>query len=133
GGFQACGLLDFQDAVAGPAPFDLASLLEDVRRHVPQALADAMIDRSLKGNPDLKPDDFRSAYAIGAGQPNARIAGAFTRLLKRDNKPSYQRFMPRVWELLEQDLAHPAMAAVKQWFDRHLSPGERRPVIEYKN
>ena len=131
-GYQACGLLDFQDAVAGPVPFDLASLLEDVRRHVPQALAEAMIERYLKGNPDLKAADFRSAYAIGAGQRNTRIAGVFTRLLKRDSKPNYQRFMPRVWELLEQDLAHPAMAPVKQWFDRHLSPAERRPVIDLK-
>lgn len=129
-GFQACGLLDFQDAVAGPVPFDLASLLEDVRRHVPQALADAMVERYLKGNPDLKDADFRSAYAVSAAQRNTRIAGTFTRLLKRDSKPNYQRFMPRVWELLQQDIAHPAMAAVKHWFDKHLSPAERRPVID---
>jgi hypothetical protein len=132
-GFQACGLLDFQDAVAGPVPFDLASLLEDVRRHVPQALASAMIERYLKANRNLSPAEFRSAYAVSAAQRNTRIAGVFTRLLKRDGKPSYQRFMPRVWELLEQDLAHPAMAIVKQWFDKHLSPAERRPVIDLKN
>jgi hypothetical protein len=132
-GFQACGLLDFQDAVAGPVPFDLASLLEDVRRQVPQALASAMIERYLKANPDLSAAEFRSAYAVSAAQRNTRIAGVFTRLLKRDSKPSYQRFMPRVWALLEQDLAHPAMAVVKQWFDKHLSPAERRPVIDLKN
>ena len=132
-GFQACGLLDFQDAVAGPTPFDLASLLEDVRRDVPQALANAMVDRYLKGNPDLAEADFRSAYAVSAAQRNTRIAGTFTRLLKRDGKPGYQRYMPRVWELLAQDIAHPAMAAVKEWFDRHLSPAERRPVIDLKS
>jgi aminoglycoside/choline kinase family phosphotransferase len=50
-GFQACGLLDFQDAVAGPVPFDLASLLEDVRRHVPQG-AGGCHDRALsQGQP----------------------------------------------------------------------------------
>jgi aminoglycoside/choline kinase family phosphotransferase len=129
-GFQACGLLDFQDAVAGPVPFDLASLLEDVRRHVPQALADAMIARYLKGQPDLAEADFRAAYAVSAAQRNTRIAGTFTRLLKRDSKPGYQRFMPRVWELLQQDIAHPALAPVKAWFDQHLAPAERRPVID---
>lgn len=129
-GFQACGLLDFQDAVAGPVPFDLASLLEDVRRQVPQALADAMVDRYLAGNPDLAAAEFRSAYAVSAAQRNTRIAGTFTRLLKRDSKPGYQRFMPRVWELLQQDIAHPALAPVKAWFDRHLAPVERRPVID---
>lgn len=131
-GFQACGLLDFQDAVAGPVPFDLASLLEDVRRDVPQALANAMVERYLQGNQDIEAADFRSAYAVSAAQRNARIAGVFTRLLKRDSKPNYQRFMPRVWQLLEQDIAHPAMAAVKHWFDKHLSPAERRPVIHLK-
>lgn len=129
-GFQACGLLDFQDAVAGPVPFDLASLLEDVRRNVTPELANAMVDRYLKGNPDLDPADFRSAYAVSAAQRNTRIAGTFTRLLKRDSKPSYQRFMPRVWELLQQDIAHPALAPVKAWFDRHLEPAERRPIID---
>jgi aminoglycoside/choline kinase family phosphotransferase len=113
-------------------PFDLASLLEDVRRHVPQTLANAMVDRYLRGNPDIKPADFRSAYAVSAAQRNTRIAGTFTRLLKRDNKPAYQRYMPRVWELLEHDIAHPAMAAVKRWFDQHLPPAERRPIIDLK-
>ena len=131
-GFQACGLLDFQDAVAGPVPFDLASLLEDVRRNVPQALASAMVERYLAGNPDLDAADFRSAYAVSAAQRNTRIAGTFTRLLKRDRKPGYQRFMPRVWELLQQDIAHPALAPVKAWFDRHLAPAERRPVIDVR-
>ncbi len=129
-GFQACGLLDFQDAVAGPTPFDLASLLEDVRRHVPQDLASAMLDRYLRGHPDLKQADFRAAYAVSAAQRNTRIVGTFTRLLKRDGKAAYQRFMPRVWELLQQDIAHPALAAVKRWFDDHLPLPERRPVID---
>ena len=53
-------------------------------------------------------------------------------MLKRDNKPGYQRYMPRVWELLHQDIAHPAMVVVKQWFDQHLPPAERRPVIDLK-
>ncbi len=129
-GFQACGLLDFQDAVAGPAPFDLASLLEDVRRQVKQDLANAMVDRYLAGNPGLDEAGFRSAYAVSAAQRNTRIAGTFTRLLKRDSKPNYQRFMTRVWELLQEDIAHPALAPVRAWFDEHLAPAERRPVID---
>ena len=37
-GLKACGLLDFQDAVAGPAAYDVMSLLEDARRDVSPAL-----------------------------------------------------------------------------------------------
>lgn len=129
-GFQACGLLDFQDAIAGPVPFDLASLLEDVRRNVSKDLAAAMIDRYLAGNPDLDRTAFLTAYATSAAQRNTRIVGTFARLLRRDSKPAYQRFMPRVWELLEQDIAHPAMAPVAAWFARHLIPAERRPLID---
>jgi aminoglycoside/choline kinase family phosphotransferase len=129
-GFKACGLLDFQDAIAGPVPFDLASLLEDVRRNVPKPLAAAMIDRYLAGNPDLDRGDFLTAYAASAAQRNCRIVGTFARLLRRDSKPAYQGYMPRVWELLEQDIAHPAMAPVAAWFARHLSPAERRPLID---
>ena len=129
-GFKACGLLDFQDAIAGPVPFDLASLLEDVRRNVSPALAAAMIDRYLAGNPDLNRADFLTAYAASAAQRNTRIVGTFARLLRRDSKPVYQGYMPRVWELLEQDIAHPLMAPVAAWFDRHLPMADRRPLIE---
>ncbi len=124
-GYRACGLLDFQDAVRGPVPFDLASLLEDVRRDVPVALADAMIQRYLAGHPDLDPDRFEGAYAVSAAERNTRIAGTFARLLKRDGKAHYQRFMPRVWRLIEGDLKHPLLAPVAAWFDRYLPPSER--------
>ena len=132
-GFKACGLLDFQDAIAGPVPFDLASLLEDVRRNVSKSLAAAMIDRYLAGNPDLNREAFLTAYAASAAQRNTRIVGTFARLLRRDGKPAYQRFMPRVWELLEQDIGHPAMAPVAAWFARHLAAAERRPLIHLSN
>lgn len=131
-GFKACGLLDFQDAIAGPVPFDLASLLEDVRRNVSPALATAMIDRFLVGNPELNRADFLTAYATSAAQRNTRIVGTFARLLRRDNKPAYQGYMPRVWELLEQDIAHPAMAPVADWFARYLPKADHRPLIDLK-
>ncbi|MBL8710878.1 MAG: phosphotransferase [Rhodospirillaceae bacterium] len=124
-GIEACGLLDFQDAVLAPVTFDLVSLLEDVRRDVPWDLMRAMIDRYLAANPAIARDDFMAAYAIIGGQRNTRIAGTFARLLKRDGKGWYQRFMPRVWELIAHDLAHPALAPVASWYARHLPPAER--------
>ena len=92
-----------------------------------------MIDRYLAGNPDLKRGDFLTAYAASAAQRNTRIVGTFARLLRRDGKPAYQGYMPRVWELLEQDLAHPAMAPVAAWFARHLAKADRRPLIDLKS
>ena len=66
------------------------------------------------------------AYAVIGAQRNTRIAGTFTRLLVRDGKPGYQRFMPRVWTLIAADLSAPALAPVADWYDRHLPPSDRR-------
>lgn len=120
------GLLDFQDALAGAPAYDLVSLLEDARRDVPPALATVMIDRYLSARPDMDPTAFRAAYALLGGQRNAKIIGIFTRLWKRDLKPAYLSFIPRVWRLLERDLAHPSLAPVRTWLDRELPPPLRR-------
>ena len=127
GGLAACGLLDFQDAVIGPASYDLVSLLEDARRDLAPGLADAMLARYLAAFPELDRDAFRASYAILGAQRSAKIIGIFTRLCRRDGKPRYLAHIPRVWRLLEGDLAHPALAPVRAWLDRHLPP-ERRAV-----
>ena len=41
----ACGLLDFQDALSGPAAYDLTSFLADGRRDISPQLKEAMLDR----------------------------------------------------------------------------------------
>jgi hypothetical protein len=124
-GVAACGLLDFQDAVIGPASYDLVSLLEDARRDVPQALQRAMLGRYLAAFPAVDRDAFLASYATLGAQRNAKIIGIFTRLMARDGKPQYLAHIPRVWRLLEGDLAHPALAGVKAWFDRHVGPEQR--------
>jgi hypothetical protein len=125
-GVRACGLLDFQDALAGPIAFDLVSLLEDVRRNVSPALRQAMIDRYLAANPQFDRDAFMTVYAVSGAQRNIRIAGTFARLLRRDSKPGYQRYMSRTWELIAEDLRHPTLAPVAAWFDRYLPEADRR-------
>jgi aminoglycoside/choline kinase family phosphotransferase len=124
-GVAACGLLDFQDAVLAPVAFDLVSLLEDVRRDVPPTLVEAMRARYLAAFPGLDRAAFGRSYSAIGAQRNTRIVGVFTRLLKRDGKPRYLQFMPRVWKLLEGDLTHPAMAPVLAWFDKHIPPAQR--------
>ena len=118
------GLLDFQDAVAGHPAYDLASVLEDARRDVPPAIERAMIDRyvSATGHGNA----FERAYWALAAQRNTRILGVFTRLWKRDNKPHYRRFQPRMWGLLERDLAQPHLKPVRDWFDANIAPEHRR-------
>jgi aminoglycoside/choline kinase family phosphotransferase len=118
------GLLDFQDAVSGHPAYDLASVLEDARRDVPPSIEQAMIERYLGATGQS--EAFRRAYWALAAQRNTRILGVFTRLWKRDDKPHYRRFQPRMWGLLERDLDQPDLAPVRAWFDANIAPEHRR-------
>ena len=118
------GLLDFQDAVAGHPAYDLASVLEDARRDVSPDIERAMIDRYVAAT--RHGDAFERAYWALAAQRNTRILGVFTRLWKRDNKPHYRQFQPRMWGLLERDLAQPQLKPVHEWFDSNIAPEYRR-------
>jgi aminoglycoside/choline kinase family phosphotransferase len=123
---KSCGLLDFQDAVRGPASYDLVSLLEDARRDVPPALRGMMTERYLGQFPDLDHAHFRRSASILAAQRNSKIIGIFTRLWRRDGKPGYLGHIPRVWRLLEDDLREPALRPVADWLDRYLPAAARR-------
>jgi hypothetical protein len=118
------GLLDFQDALAGHPAYDLASVLEDARRDVSQNVEREMIDRYVAAT--AHGEAFEAAYWALAAQRNTRILGVFTRLWKRDNKPGYRRFQPRMWGLLERDLTHPNLTAVRDWFDSNILVHHRR-------
>jgi N-acetylmuramate 1-kinase len=125
-GVRGCGLLDFQDAVIGPASYDLVSLLEDARRDVPPALRETMTERYLAAFPGLDRAAFARSAAILAAQRNCKILGIFTRLWRRDGKPAYLRHIGRVWRLLESDVRRePALQPIADWLDRHL-PGPLR-------
>ncbi|MBX4389435.1 hypothetical protein K4H03_25495, partial [Mycobacterium tuberculosis] len=58
-------------------------------------------------------------------QRNTKIIGIFTRLWKRDGKERYLGFLPRMWDLLERDLAHPGLSEVSDWFDRNIPAATR--------
>jgi aminoglycoside/choline kinase family phosphotransferase len=122
-GIARFGLLDFQDAVAGHPAYDLVSVLEDARRDVTPSVERAMLDRYMKATG--QGPDYEHAYWALAAQRNTRILGVFTRLWKRDGKPGYRRFQPRMWGLLERDLTHPELAPVRAWFDANIPESAR--------
>jgi aminoglycoside/choline kinase family phosphotransferase len=129
-GVARVGLIDFQDAVAGSAAYDLISLIEDARRDVSPELAEATTVHYLaamraQGTP-VDEAVFRHEMAVMAAQRNAKIVGIFARLFKRDGKPRYLAFLPRVWGYLERDLAHPALADLRTWYDRVIPKDSRR-------
>jgi aminoglycoside/choline kinase family phosphotransferase len=123
-GIAHFGLLDFQDAHAGHPAYDLASVLEDARRDVSPQVERAMLDRYVAAMGHGRA--FERAYWALAAQRNTRILGVFTRLWKRDGKPHYRQFQPRMWGLLERDLVQPHLAPVRAWFDSNIGPAYRR-------
>ncbi len=118
GSLHKQGLLDFQDALNGHPAYDLVSLLQDARRDVSLELEAEMLDYYAKrGGAGA---DFLADYARLGAQRNTKIVGIFVRLWKRDGKPRYLSMIPRVWALLERDLAHPALAPVARWLDANI-------------
>jgi aminoglycoside/choline kinase family phosphotransferase len=127
-GIARVGLIDFQDAVAGARSYDLISLIEDARRDVPPGIAEATTKHYLDIT-GMDEEAYRAQMAVMAAQRNAKIAGIFARLNKRDGKPRYLTYLPRVWSYLNRDLEHPALGRLKSWYDRTI-PRELRAAPE---
>ncbi len=129
-GLARVGLVDFQDAVRGPLAYDLVSLLQDARVSVPPPLETALLDRycaeARARETDFDAAAFRRDYAVLGAQRATKVLGIFARLALRDGKRAYLAHMPRVWQALERNLAHPALAALGAWYARHLPPALRR-------
>jgi len=123
-GLDRIGIIDFQDALTGPAAYDVASLLQDARRTVPADIEARLLARyeaaRIAQHTGFDADAFRAAYAIMGAQRNTKIIGIFARLLLRDGKPGYLQHIPRLADYLARDLTHPALAPVADWFEAHV-------------
>ncbi len=125
-GIARVGIIDFQDAVLGPAAYDVVSLLQDARIDVPEALELALLTRYIKArrqaDDGFDPAGFAALYALMSAQRNSRLLGTFARLNRRDGKPQYLRHQPRIWTYLNRSLAHPALARIQAWYAVNVPP-----------
>jgi hypothetical protein len=119
-GIARIGLVDFQDALIGPAAYDVASLLQDARVDVPEDMEMNLLGRYVRArlghDRGFDTGGFTLLYATLAAQRATKILGIFARLQRRDGKPQYLRHTPRLWGYLQRSLAHPALAALKGWY-----------------
>lgn len=119
-GVLRIGLIDFQDAMMGPAAYDVASLAQDARVDVSgeleAALTAAYVARRRSDDPGFDPFGFERDYAIMATQRATKILGIFVRLLKRDGKPQYLRHIPRLKGYLARTLGHPSLSALRHLY-----------------
>ena len=127
-GLKRVGIIDTQDCLLGHPAYDLASMLQDARVDVGFGFADELYAHYCQfraREPGFDRAGFDLAYCVLGAQRATKILGIFARLSKRDGKHGYLRHIPRVSRYLERNLAHPRLARLKSWFDRHL-PAERR-------
>lgn len=123
-GLARVGLIDFQDCVMGHPAYDVASLLQDARVTVPDEMEIRLLGHYAQArraaSPDFDMASFARAYAILGAQRTTKILGIFARLDKRDGKPQYLAHLPRVTRYLRKNLAHPALAPLREWYAANL-------------
>lgn len=121
-----CGVIDFQDAVLASVAFDLACLLQDIRRDYDPALLARLRARYCSGFPRLDPVLLDQAMAIVGAQRASQILGNLGRARIEGRLTARQSGdIGRTWARLKQNLAHPINAGLKAWYDT-FAPAESR-------
>jgi hypothetical protein len=97
---QQVGVIDFQDAVVGPASYDLVSLLRDCYIAWPQPRLDAWLDYYLEQAEkaglfsDISRSRFKRWFDLMGLQRHLKVLGIFCRLNYRDGKAGYMADLP---------------------------------------
>jgi aminoglycoside/choline kinase family phosphotransferase len=113
------GILDFQDAVAGPMSYDLVSLLKDCYIAWPRERVLGWLRQYREGatRAGLRfpgdERDFLRAFDLMGLQRHLKVLGIFARLWYRDGKRAYLADLPLVLDYaLEVTAAEPCLAVL---------------------
>jgi len=130
------GLIDSQDAIRGNLLYDVASLIDDVRIKLPQALKSSLFfyylsktSKIKKGREELL---AKNDFDILSVQRSLKILGIFVRLCKRDNKSNYLKYLPYTWQLLELRLKNPIFINLKRLLDK-VAPKKDRKKFNFND
>ena len=134
---ERVGIIDFQDALKGHAAYDVVSLCQDARLTITAPEEQALLQRYLTNTQakeaSFQTEKFLSCYAILGAQRCCKLLGIFVRLSKRDGKHHYLAHIPRIWDYLERNLEHRALAHLNKWFATHFSGEERANFFTSKS
>ena len=118
------GIIDFQDALMGPATYDLASLLKDAYIELDDAVVDALVEHFLDRLAGLgvKVGDravFRRLFDLTSIQRNLKAAGRFVYIDQVKHNPKFLADIPRVLGYVRRNLSkYPELGTLRQ----HLAP-----------
>lgn len=122
------GILDFQDAVAGPITYDLVSLLRDCYIAWPEQQINGWLSqyhqRLLEnGLIDCDLNQFKRWFDLMGMQRHLKAIGIFSRLHLRDGKSNYLKDIPRTLNYVKtQALAYPELADFSQFLQELALP-----------
>ncbi|KTC64896.1 putative phosphotransferase (plasmid) [Legionella adelaidensis] len=92
------GVIDFQDAMWGPITYDLVSLLKDCYIQWPRQQTLEWVNYFYSHlDIPLSPEEFIKAFDYCGLQRHLKVLGIFCRLHFRDNKSSYLKDLPLVF------------------------------------
>ncbi len=118
------GVLDFQDALVGPATYDLASLLRDAYVELDDAFIDELIDYYLDRIAEHRPvtpnrPAFRRLFDLTSLQRNLKAVGRFIYIDRVKENPRFLDDIPRTLGYVRQNLAKYSQLAILR---KHLTP-----------
>ena len=130
------GLIDSQDALRGNLLYDVASLIDDVRIKLPKELKSSLFSYYLSKTNKIKTEKekliAKNDFDILSVQRNLKILGIFVRLYKRDLKPSYLKYLPYIWKLIELRLKNPIFLNLKNLLNK-IIPTKNRKKINFND
>ena len=112
---SSCAVLDYQDALIGSPAYDVVSLLEDARRNISTSIRKAMLESYFSCRSHIDRKAFTHHLAVWGAQRHTKVAGIFTRLSLRDNKPHYRQHIPRTLQYLKSCMQHESLSPLVNW------------------
>ncbi len=118
------GVIDFQDALMGPATYDVASLLRDAYIQLDEALVDDLVEYYLDQLADRRfvwtnRAAVRRLFDLTSIQRNLKAAGRFVYIDRVKGNPKFLADIPRVLSYVKRNLEkYPELNALR----KHLSP-----------
>jgi len=123
------GVIDFQDAVAGPISYDLVSLLRDCYVRWPAGRVDGWVaDYHVAASgagllQGVTLAQFVEWFDLMGVQRHLKAAGIFARLNHRDAKPGYLGDIPRtLGYIVEVGRRRPVVAPLADFIGEHVLP-----------
>lgn len=118
------GVIDFQDALMGPATYDLASLVRDAYVLLDEALVDDLVGYYLDQLAERRivwtnRTVFRRLFDLTSIQRNLKAAGRFVYIDRVKGNPKFLADIPRVLSYVKRNfLKYPELDTLR----KHLTP-----------